>query len=179
MSDRSPNVMWIRGLQHACAALLIVVGGIGAASSPADAVHSREGHAVPHEFQPPPPPGSGYWMMSSFGTVYGFGTAPVCGDHQPQFAPREATAIISTPRGGGYYTLSDDGIALLHMCGKVYDVCAGCPGGANFLLRFGERAVSLSELPDGTGLWEFTDQGRVLIVAPAKSYGDLSHTRLN
>src|SRR5439155_2747175 len=46
-------------------------------------------------------------------------------------------------------------------------------------LREGEHPTSISSLPDGSGYWIFTNQGRVFPHGNARLYGDLASTTLN
>jgi hypothetical protein len=121
-------------------------------------------------------------MLAADGSVYAFGTARACGTaHAVPPVGLFAADIQTTPKGGGYWTLLGSGFVELHLCGLPYDFCSACVHGANLqpFVPAGETAVSLSATPDGSGLWVFTDRGRVVTAGTAKSYGDMSNVPLN
>ena len=110
--------------------------------------------------------GSGYWMLTTQGTVYGFGDAQNLGN----ISFSTTVDIEPTASGRGYWMLSPDG--------RLY----GKGDAGPFMtqqLALGEKAVSLSATPTGMGCWIFTDRGRVLPLGDAQFFGDMSGTPLN
>jgi hypothetical protein len=123
---------------------------------------------------PPPAPGvrSGYWMLGSDGSVYGFGTAQNYGN-AGLLPGAQAVHLEPTPSGNGYWIVDDTG-GVSSYGDAVYH------GGPDSLtLRTGEKVTSLSSTVTGQGYWMFTNMGRVLPYGDAVSYGDMSKTRLN
>ncbi|MEJ7762828.1 MAG: putative Ig domain-containing protein [Thermomicrobiales bacterium] len=110
---------------------------------------------------------SGYWMLGSTGSVYGFGEAAQLG------APTGIAAanIAQTPSGNGYWIVSQAGA--VHAYGDA-TVFGGPPA-----LRTGEKVSSLSPTPTGSGYWLYTNQGRALPYGTAAFFGDVGDVRLD
>jgi hypothetical protein len=131
-----------------------------------------------------PQAGAGYWMLSHDGNVYPFGQAPDCGDPlQKDDFPMAATWDIEPmPDNSGYWFIG-------HFYGTFavgQRICTDWPnpkylmsGEATLNLLPNEMPVSLSATPDGSGLWVFTDRGRVLPFGAAQWFGDMSGVALN
>lgn len=116
----------------------------------------------------PPPGAAGYWALSGNGTVYAFGAAPTRG-----FGPGGGAVDIEPVPGGSYLILTSAGAVSAQGPARAF---GGLTAGT---LKAGERAASLSALPDGSGYWIFTDAGRVFPFGSARSFGDLGNLRLN
>jgi Tol biopolymer transport system component len=118
-----------------------------------------------------PPIGSapGYWALATNGTVYPFGGAPSSG----ALPPGPAAVDIDAIPGGGYVVLREDGTVVASGETEVF------PAVASSQLRPGEHPSSISVVPDGSGFWIFTSQGRVFPFGEAVSFGDLAATKLN
>jgi subtilisin family serine protease len=138
--------------------------GTGPSSEPTDPVTPMETEAAP------PPPRSGYWMVSAGGTVYEFGDAGWLGDARVTDGG-EAVDLSPTPSGAGYWILDSAGIVSTFGDAAWFGDLSG--------LVPGERATSLSATPAGDGYWIFTTRGRVLRFGAARSYGDLLDLVLN
>lgn len=134
--------------------------------------------APPPDTPPAPPPGSlpasppttpdppsGYWMISTRGEVFSFGSAAHYGNQ-----PTSAVDIEPTPAMDGYWILST--------AGRVSAKGAAVHFGDATLNR-AEHAVSLSATATGRGYWVFTDRGRVIALGDAAHYGDLWNIQLN
>ena len=131
-----------------------------------------------------PPPGSGYWMLGFDGTVYGFGQARTCGNlgiTTPALELHWGADIAATPNGLGYWVLDAAGSVSFFDCGMPPGDAGTYERGNEFRdqLRAGERAISVSSLPDGTGYWVFTNQGRALPFGRAQWFGDMGAVVLN
>jgi hypothetical protein len=91
----------------------------------------------------------------------------------------KATDVEITPNNKGYWILIDGGSVDFKDCGmstadhQAYALNNTVP------LAAGEKAVSLSALPDGTGYWVFTNRGKAVPFGNAQFYGDMSTTALN
>jgi hypothetical protein len=90
-----PRVGSVAGFVAGSAAALLLAAAVTV--TPAAAVSAATVPSHSARSQAAIAPGSGYWMLSASGTVYGYGFAPVCGRVQPQIGERHAAAIISTP----------------------------------------------------------------------------------
>lgn len=113
------------------------------------------------------PERSGYWMLGSTGSVYGFGEAAHLG------APVGIAAanIAQTPSGNGYWIVSQ--------AGDVYAYGDATVLGGPPALRTGELVSSLSPTPTGSGYWLFTNRGRALPYGTAAFFGDVGDVRLD
>jgi ribosomal protein L24E len=120
-------------------------------------------------------------MIGADGAVYAFGHAQQCGAPTIFLDLGEFGAdVISTPDGLGYWTLNGEDEVELFACPNMPILDQDSYEGTNFFtLLPGERAISMSSLPDGRGYWVFTNRGRALAFGRAQWYGDMSHVRLN
>jgi hypothetical protein len=121
---------------------------------------------------------SGYLMVDQAGHVYPFGSAPFCG-HSSMVFSNKATDVEITPNNKGYWILIDGGYVDFKDCGMSTDDYLAYELNNNVVLAVGEKAVSLSALPDGTGYWVFTNRGRAVPFGNAQFYGDMAGTPLN
>ena len=149
------------------------------------------GLGTPSELQTAPPStadrtesaaGDGYWMLGADGVVHAFGAAPHCGGADTIRPPSSYGADLEPfPNGEGYWVLDGENYVDFVACDFDTAIDAGYHINAFFEDRLvnGERPVSLSALPDGSGYWVFTDQGRALPFGDAQFYGDMGGTTLN
>jgi Calcineurin-like phosphoesterase len=114
--------------------------------------------------------GGGYWMLSSAGTVYPFGSAD---GHGNGAAGVPAVHLEPTPSGHGYWILERDG--RVQALGDAAAVGNADPA----RLAPGEAVSSLSATPSGNGYWIFTNRGRALAFGDAPFLGDVSNLHLN
>ena len=112
-------------------------------------------------------PSSGYWMASSGGAVFGFGTALWHGNAVTQ----NVTHFEPTPSRKGYW--------IVNRAGQVFAFGDAHPFGNASGLAFGETVPSLSATPTGHGYWLFTSKGRALTFGDAHFYKDLAGRALN
>ncbi|MGY6500668.1 MAG: fibronectin type III domain-containing protein [Acidimicrobiales bacterium] len=146
----------IRGLTNGASYRVSVTAANAVGVGPASAVSD-----------PVVPQGTGYWMASASGRVYGFGSSP---SNAAQPAP---TVAIASGPSGTYW--------LLHADGRVT-----ARGGAAHhgdaravALRPGERFSTIAGHPDGRGYWIFTTLGRVVTRGTVSFHGDMSAVTLN
>jgi len=112
--------------------------------------------------------GSGYWALSSDGTIHQFGAAAHLGN-----SPAGAVDLEPTPTGKGYWTLNRNGrVQVFGDAVSLGDVALGN-------LARGETVASLSATPSGKGYWVFTNRGRAIAFGDAPFLGDMSATALN
>ena len=109
---------------------------------------------------------AGYWMLSSDGKVYAFGTAGRFGS-----TSGPAVAIASRFDGEGYWVTD--------AAGDVSHFGTAAADGGNPALNTGERVTTISATPSGNGYWLFTNRGRALPYGDAHFYGDMAATVLN
>ena len=102
----------------------------------------------------------GYLMAEANGTVFGFGdAAPV----RPVVT--EPTVGIALGPDGGYWVLTASGHVRARGVFHHGDATA---------LPANDRVTAIAGVPDGSGYWIFTEQGRVLPFGSARSLGDMS-----
>ncbi len=106
------------------------------------------------------PSSPGYWMLSSDGTVYPFGSAGTYSGTPINYA----VSIAPTPTGLGYWVLNQFGQVSAY--GDAY--VSGT--GATQLAPNG-TAVSIASTKDGEGYWIVTYNGRIITVGDATNYG--------
>jgi phosphodiester glycosidase len=152
------------------------------ASSPVDDGNKNAERGAPDSLaivvSPPAPgpalpagPRSGYWMVSSDGSVYRFGDARQHG--YPRMGANKAVDLEPTPSGNGYWVVDDGG----HVFAMGDAPSLGNADPAKLVA--GEMVVSLSATPSGNGYWIFTSKGRALVFGDAVFRGDKSAQVLN
>ncbi len=112
----------------------------------------------------------GYWLMSSTGTVYPFGTAGSFGN--AAFPPNEgsAAAIVANQSGTGYWVASTTGSVQAIGTGVSTFPLSGSPT---------SPVVAMARSADGGGYWLATASGQVLTGGDATFMGDVSGLRLD
>ncbi len=110
---------------------------------------------------PRPAPSTGYWMLSSDGTVYPFGSAGNFGN--PPGSTLVAVGMAATPDGKGYWIASTGGTVAAF---------GDAPTLAAPAVPTGQKVVTIAATPDGKGLWMATEAGEVLTAGDAHSYGN-------
>ena len=106
------------------------------------------------------PPGPGYWMLDSGGTVYNFGSAPAYGSAT---GLGSAAAMAARLGGGGYWVVSPYGFVDAFGSAATYPLSAGVPAGS--------AVVSIASTADGKGYWLATNTGAILTAGDAVDYG--------
>jgi hypothetical protein len=151
----------------AAAAALLIAG-----SSPVAAEGEHQAAATARA-------GTGYWMLGYDGVVHAFGQAPHCGNTYVSMPYSYGADIEPFPDGTGYWVLDGENYVDVVYCGDDF-FSKGYHINAFFEDRLlgDERPVSMSSLPDGSGYWVFTDQGRALPFGDAQFYGDMGGAAL-
>ena len=119
----------------------------------------------------PPPTSLGYWILSSNGSVFGFGNAPYYGSAFGLLGTSSAVSMVSSPEGKGYWILSSNGSVFGF--GEV--VYYGSP------IDIGVTAFdicSIAPSPDGNGYWILAADGGVWGFGDSQYLGDLSNAHL-
>ena len=103
--------------------------------------------------------GPGYWMVSSQGVVFPFGSA---GQFGGQSAPpyNQGELIASSPNGLGYWLATASGV--IQAFGDAPSLVASQTPTSSL--------VAMDSTPDGKGLWIATAQGQVLTAGDAVDY---------
>jgi len=111
------------------------------------------------------PSGAGYWLASSDGGVFSFGSARFSGAAAgtPLHAP--IVDLAPTPDGGGYWLVGSDGAVLPFGDAGSYGSLAGGP--------IPTPVVALTATPGGGGYWMLTSDGGVFTFGTATFYGSL------
>jgi Mannosyl-glycoprotein endo-beta-N-acetylglucosaminidase len=140
--------------------------------SQALAESGRAGACVP--YAPPsggPKSGSGYWQVTTDGSVYSFGSARFYGSRhgQPLAAPLIGAESVSN--GKGYWLLGRDGGIFTY-------------GAARFFGSTGGRALTkpvngMERTRDNRGYWLVADDGGIFAFGNARFYGSMGGRRLN
>jgi hypothetical protein len=118
-------------------------------------------------------------MLGYDGVVHAFGQAPHCGNTYVSMPYSYGADIEPFPDGTGYWVLDGENYVDVVYCGDDF-FSKGYHINAFFEDRLlgDERPVSMSSLPDGSGYWVFTDQGRALPFGDAQFYGDMGGAAL-
>jgi hypothetical protein len=111
------------------------------------------------------PSDTGYWMVSSTGQVYGFGSV----SSVPQVTLRNTVDVAATPDGGGVIIAAKDGSVRAFGTASAFR--------APRLTR-GDSIVAVVSTPSGKGYWLVSARGRVFPQGDAKALGDASGLRL-
>jgi|GEM_PF-4923313 len=151
-------------VRAALAAFALGLGGMAGVLTSSPAAHAAAG--------------PGYLMVDEAGHIYPFGSAPFCG-HSDMVFSHKATDVEITPNDKGYWILIDNGYVDYKDCGMSASDSLAYEHNNIVPLASGERAVSLSALPDGTGYWVFTDRGKAIPFGNAQFFGDMSSVALN
>ncbi len=112
----------------------------------------------------------GYWLLSSTGATYGFGSAPHIIPDQSTVLP-DVSAIASTPDGGGYY-ISTSNANYTFTAGDASDMgqLSGGDVGPPFY-RPTAPVVAIASGPGGAGYWVASSSGEVASSGDATFYG--------
>ena len=115
--------------------------------------------------------GSGYWLASSNGGIFDFGSAASLGSasNEPLNAP--IVSMAATPDGQGYWEVAADG--------GIFSF-----GNATFYGSMGDKPlnapiVSMAATPDGQGYWEIAADGGIFSFGNATFYGSMGDKPLN
>lgn len=103
----------------------------------------------------------GYWISTASGAVHAVGGAPYLGGSQGLNAP--IVAVVSTPSGGGYWTVASDGGVFAHGDAGFF----GSTGG----MRLNQPVVGMAPSSTGAGYWLLGRDGGVFAFGDAAFLG--------
>jgi hypothetical protein len=116
------------------------------------------------------PPAAGYWLATTYGQVFGYGT--VASRSSPAITPlaQPVVCMSSTANGLGYWEVASDG--------GIFSF-----GDAPFLGSLGARRldepiVGMSPTPTGRGYWLVASDGGIFAFGDARFFGSLGGVRL-
>jgi len=113
---------------------------------------------------------SGYWMVSSNGTVYSFGTAHSYGN--VSHLSGKVIGMASTPDGGGYWIATNSGnIYAFGNAANYVGVSRYGVTGLSGSRPLNAPIVGMAALPNGTGLYLVAADGGVFNFGSAHLYG--------
>jgi SpoIID/LytB domain protein len=118
-----------------------------------------------------PPPGIGFWLVKSEGTVLAFGGAAHYGDASDLALNKPIVGMAATPSGLGYWLVASDG-------GIFTFGDAGFHGSAGDI-ALNEPIVGMSAHPDGNGYWFVAADGGVFTFGSAAYLGSMGAVPLN
>ena len=117
------------------------------------------------------PTGNGYWLVSTDGGVFTFGSARFAGAASGQPLSGPIVDIAPTPDGGGYWLAGSDGSVLPFGDATSFGSLAGGP--------IPHRVVAITPTTDGGGYWLLTAEGGVFTFGSAKFFGSLPGINVN
>jgi hypothetical protein len=118
-------------------------------------------------------PNPGYWMLSSNGDVYSFGSAiKACSNGQP-CPSGVGNAVGMAP------ALDGDGFWVASRSGSVTNFGSAPAISPSRVPPSGVAVVTIAATRDGGGYWLATSTGQVIAAGDAPSFGDLSGKVLN
>ncbi len=134
------------------------LGAPGAVAHPAVAIASD-------------PSGTGYWLASSDGGVFTFGSARFAGAAAGTILSAPIIDIAATPDGSGYWLAGADGSVAPFGDAGAFGSLAGGP--------VPKPVVALTAAPDGGGYWMLTADGGVFTFGSAHFFGSLPGAGVN
>jgi Glycosyl hydrolases family 43 len=136
---------------------------------------------APFSFGSPPPPrvvgmapvpgGGGYWLVSSAGGVYSYGSATFYGSAGNILLNQPVVAMAANPDGGGYWLVASDGGIFSYGDAPFY--------GSTGNIRLNQPIVGMAPTRDGRGYWLVAADGGIFSYGDAAFYGSTGDIRLN
>ena len=115
--------------------------------------------------------GSGYWVVTSNGSVYSFGDAGYHGGMAGRALAAPITGSESTPGGGGYWELGRDG--------GIFSFGNAAFWGSTGAMRLNKPVNGMRRTTDGRGYWLVADDGGIFSFGNAAFWGSTGAMRLN
>jgi hypothetical protein len=112
----------------------------------------------------------GYWMVSSTGGVFAFGTAVFHGSLGGVRLAQPIVGMASTPSGNGYWLVASDGGVFAFGDAGFH----GSTGG----VRLAKPIVTMAATPSGNGYWLIASDGGVFAFGDARFHGSTGGVRL-
>jgi hypothetical protein len=115
--------------------------------------------------------GGGYWVVSSGGTVEGFGDATTYGDLNSTALNKAIVGMAPTSDGRGYWLDAGDGGIFSYGDAGFY--------GSTGSLHLNEPVVGMAPTHDGHGYWMVASDGGIFAYGDAPFEGSMGATHLN
>jgi hypothetical protein len=109
--------------------------------------------------------GTGYWQVTTDGTVYPFGKAKSYGDRRGQPLAAPVVGAESLPEGNGYWLLGRDGGIFTYGRARFH----GSTGG----MRLDKPVNGMERTRDGKGYWLVADDGGIFTFGSARFHGSM------
>jgi ribosomal protein L24E len=116
------------------------------------------------------PDGTGYWFVSSDGTIYAF-KAPFWGSTANIKLTKPIVGMAPTPSGQGYWLVASDGGIFAFGDAKFY--------GSTGSIVLNKPIVGMTSSPSGQGYWLVASDGGIFAFGDAKFYGSTGSIVLN
>jgi len=114
---------------------------------------------------------TGYWLVTSDGSVSGFGDANFYGDTGGVPLNRPVVGMAATPTGRGYWLVASDGGIFTYGDARFL----GSTGG----IHLNRPIVGLAATPTGRGYWLVASDGGIFSYGDARFFGSTGGIRLN
>ncbi len=139
----------------------------GKTAPPSKTTHTAVGAGAP----PTQPTGAGYWLATSTGGIYAFGSASYYGSQVGAPLDAPIVGMEATPGGSGYRMVSSDGGVFTFGDAGFY----GSTGG----LTLNRPIVGMASTPDGHGYWLVAADGGIFAFGDAGFCGSTGGLTLN
>ncbi len=113
----------------------------------------------------------GYWMATSNGGIYPFGSAAGFGSAGNTRLNKPIVDMEATPDGGGYWLVASDGGVF------PFGNAAGYGGTGN--IKLNQPIVAMENTSDGAGYWLVASDGGIFPFGDAAGYGSTANVNLN
>jgi len=106
---------------------------------------------------------AGYWLVSSDGGVFSYGTAHFYGSAGAIHLARPIVGMAATPDGGGYWLVASDGGIFTFGDARFF--------GSTGAERLAAPIVGMAATPDGGGYWLVASDGGIFTFGDARFHG--------
>ena len=111
------------------------------------------------------PDGSGYWVASSAGGVFTFGTAGFYGSEGAHHLNQPIVGMAAAPDGHGYWLVARDGGIFAFGDAGFFGSHGGAP--------LNQPIIGMASAPDGRGYWLVAGDGGIFTYGDAPYRGSL------
>ncbi len=146
------------------AAIVLGIGGAGLSGAAAAATPQ----STPQTSQQP---AASFWLASSAGGVWNFGSAPALGSLAGVSLAKPIVGITPTHNDAGYWLVASDGGIFSYGNATFF----GSTGG----IRLNQPIVGMASTPDDRGYWLVASDGGIFSYGDATFYGSTGSIRLN
>ena len=113
---------------------------------------------------------AGYWMVSSTGDVFSFGTAKSYGSLAGMALSKPIVGIASTPTGHGYWLVASDG--------GIFSFGDAAFHGSTGNIHLAKPIVGMASTPTGRGYWLVASDGGIFSFGDAAFHGSTGNLSL-